>query len=395
LPSFLSHSNARLQFNSDRNIFAFMLTTKTGGIGLNLTGADRVVIYDPDWNPSTDLQARERSWRIGQEKDVAVYRFLCAGTIEEKIYHRQLFKQFVSNKVLSDPNSRKHFNSKGLADLFHLGDDDACSTLDMFDTCDPEDDDGNTTAASADDSEAAIMRNVLNGSVGVLDHERIVAHGSSCGDVATKARAIAEKVCTKLNLHALISYVHQAAETLRASAERVMREHAAAGPGAIVDTGNRGTVGRFGQKVRADIQELVQTASAAACAVAGDSTAFASCSDVSSSDILNAIKGVKQRGVNTSTSASDGLSTADVFWATKLSVDLRAFMFSRNAAGLSSRGVTSKEICDEFAERVGTSELKKKTFTEIVDAQTEVVDSHTRPIRRRLKVRLSTILVLL
>jgi SNF2 family DNA or RNA helicase len=59
-----------------------------GGLGINLTGANRVVIYDPDWNPSTDLQARERAWRIGQQKDVTVYRLLTAGTIEEKIYHR-------------------------------------------------------------------------------------------------------------------------------------------------------------------------------------------------------------------------------------------------------------------------------------------------------------------
>ena len=187
-----------------------MLTTKTGGVGLNLTGADRVVIYDPDWNPSTDLQARERSWRIGQDKDVAVYvasfrslsfchilrryRFLCAGTIEEKIYHRQLFKQFVSNKVLSDPNSRKHFNSKVLADLFHLGDDEACSTLDMFNSCDADAADDDDAAAAADESEAAVMRNVLNGSLGVLDHEKIVSHGSGYGNIATKARAIAEKV---------------------------------------------------------------------------------------------------------------------------------------------------------------------------------------------------------
>ena len=91
-----------------------------------------------------------------------------------------------------------------------------------------------------------------------------------------------------------------------------MREHAAAGPGAIIDTGNRGTVGRFGQKVRADIQGLVEAASAVASAV----TPY---TDVSSSDILNAIKGVKQRGVNTNASASDGLNSADVFWATKLS----------------------------------------------------------------------------
>ncbi len=170
-----------------------------------------------------------------------------------------------------------------------------------------------------------------------------------------------------------------------------MREHASSGPGAIVDTGNRGTVGRFGQKVRADIQGLVEAASAVTSEVTATVAAVTSLSDISSSDILNAIKGVKQRGVNTSASASDGLSSTDVFWATKLSVDLRAFMFSKNAIGLSCSGVTSKEICDEFALRVGKSELKKKTFTEIVDAQTEVIDSRGVPIRRRLKVRIQLI----
>jgi DNA excision repair protein ERCC-6 len=55
---------------------------------VNLVGADRVIIYDPDWNPSTDTQARERAWRIGQLKKVTIYRLLTSGTIEEKIYHR-------------------------------------------------------------------------------------------------------------------------------------------------------------------------------------------------------------------------------------------------------------------------------------------------------------------
>jgi DNA excision repair protein ERCC-6 len=190
LPSVASH--VAVQFNSDKSIFAFMLTTKTGGVGLNLTGADRVVIYDPDWNPSTDMQARERSWRIGQDKDVAVYRFLSAGTIEEKMYHRQLFKQFVSNKVLSDPNSRKFFNSKSLADLFLLGDEDSCSTLEMFDAVDAGDEE---TTAATDDGEARVMRHVLNGSVGVFDHEKIVSHGCEHSSIIAKARAIAEKVC--------------------------------------------------------------------------------------------------------------------------------------------------------------------------------------------------------
>lgn len=59
----------------------------------------RVIVYDPDWNPSTDMQARERAWRIGQRKEVTVYRLITSGTIEEKVYHRQIYKQFLTNKV--------------------------------------------------------------------------------------------------------------------------------------------------------------------------------------------------------------------------------------------------------------------------------------------------------
>lgn len=62
-----------------------ILTTKVGGLGVNLIGADRVIIFDPDWNPATDLQARERAWRIGQANPVTIYRLLTAGTIEEKV----------------------------------------------------------------------------------------------------------------------------------------------------------------------------------------------------------------------------------------------------------------------------------------------------------------------
>lgn len=63
-----------------------ILTTKVGGLGVNLIGADRVIIFDPDWNPATDLQARERAWRIGQTNPVTIYRLLTAGTIEEKVF---------------------------------------------------------------------------------------------------------------------------------------------------------------------------------------------------------------------------------------------------------------------------------------------------------------------
>ena len=110
------------EFNRDQNIHVFLLTTKVGGLGVNLTGADRVIIYDPDWNPSTDVQARERAWRLGQKREVEIYRLMTAGTIEEKIYHRQIFKQFLTNKILRDPKQRQTFQLKDLHDLFTLGD---------------------------------------------------------------------------------------------------------------------------------------------------------------------------------------------------------------------------------------------------------------------------------
>lgn len=88
-------------------------------------GANRVIIFDPDWNPSTDMQARERAWRIGQKRDVTVYRLITSGTIEEKVYHRQIYKHFLTNKILKDPRQRRFFKAKDLTDLFVLGDGDA------------------------------------------------------------------------------------------------------------------------------------------------------------------------------------------------------------------------------------------------------------------------------
>lgn len=116
------------QFNNDTNIDIFLLTTKVGGLGVNLTGASRVIIYDPDWNPSTDVQARERAWRLGQKKEVAIYRLMTAGTIEEKIYQRQIWKQFLANKVLNDPKQRTNLNVSDLHDLFTLSTDHSGGT---------------------------------------------------------------------------------------------------------------------------------------------------------------------------------------------------------------------------------------------------------------------------
>ena len=59
-----------------------------GGLGINLKSANKVVIFDPDWNPMVDIQATDRALRIGQEREVIIYRLLLDDTVEEKIYHR-------------------------------------------------------------------------------------------------------------------------------------------------------------------------------------------------------------------------------------------------------------------------------------------------------------------
>ncbi|KAL2587186.1 hypothetical protein AAZV13_13G097300 [Glycine max] len=108
------------EFNDSSEIFIFILTTKVGGLGTNLTGANRVIIFDPDWNPSTDMQARERAWRIGQKRDVTVYRLITRGTIEEKVYHRQIYKHFLTNKILKNPQQKRFFKARDMKDLFTL-----------------------------------------------------------------------------------------------------------------------------------------------------------------------------------------------------------------------------------------------------------------------------------
>lgn len=107
-------------FNENSEYLVFLATTRVGGLGVNLTGADRVIVYDPDWNPATDDQAKERAWRIGQQRNVTVYRLLSAGTIEEKIYQRQIFKHFLSNKILVDPNQKNVLTTSTLQGLFTL-----------------------------------------------------------------------------------------------------------------------------------------------------------------------------------------------------------------------------------------------------------------------------------
>ncbi|XP_038053766.1 DNA repair and recombination protein RAD54B-like [Patiria miniata] len=112
----------------------FLLSSKAGGVGLNLIGASRLLLYDIDWNPANDLQAMARVWRDGQKKRVHIYRLITTGTIEEKVYQRQISKQGLSGAVV-DAKSHGHvkFSLEDLRDLFTLHESTACITHDMMD----------------------------------------------------------------------------------------------------------------------------------------------------------------------------------------------------------------------------------------------------------------------
>eukprot|EP00656_Telonema_subtile_P037385 TRINITY_DN4159_c0_g1_i2.p1 TRINITY_DN4159_c0_g1~~TRINITY_DN4159_c0_g1_i2.p1 ORF type:complete len:1134 (-),score=426.22 TRINITY_DN4159_c0_g1_i2:94-3495(-) len=88
------------QFQSDRSIFIFLLSTRAGGLGLNLQTADTVIIFDSDWNPQMDLQAQDRAHRIGQQAEVRVLRFLTCSAVEEQIHSRATEKLRLDAKVI-------------------------------------------------------------------------------------------------------------------------------------------------------------------------------------------------------------------------------------------------------------------------------------------------------
>ncbi|KAJ8764705.1 hypothetical protein K2173_007794 [Erythroxylum novogranatense] len=96
-------------FNSSPSKQVFLISTRAGGLGLNLVSANRVVIFDPNWNPAHDLQAQDRSFRFGQKRHVVVFRLLAAGSFEELVYSRQVYKQQLSNIAVSGKMEKRYF----------------------------------------------------------------------------------------------------------------------------------------------------------------------------------------------------------------------------------------------------------------------------------------------
>lgn len=114
------------RFNNDPRILCFILSTRSGGLGINLTGADTVIFYDQDWNPAMDKQCQDRCHRIGQTRDVHIYRLISEHTIEANILRKASQKQMLDDVVIQEGGfTTDYFNKVSVRDVMKgVGQDD-------------------------------------------------------------------------------------------------------------------------------------------------------------------------------------------------------------------------------------------------------------------------------
>ncbi|CAL8084425.1 unnamed protein product [Orchesella dallaii] len=124
------------RFNADKKIFCFILSTRSGGIGVNLTGADTVIFYDSDWNPTMDAQAQDRCHRIGQTRDVHIYRLVSEKTVEENILKKSNQKRLLGELAIEGGKfTTTYFKQNTIRDLFTINEkDDVSKRLSTWNT---------------------------------------------------------------------------------------------------------------------------------------------------------------------------------------------------------------------------------------------------------------------
>ncbi|EMP39330.1 Putative DNA repair and recombination protein RAD26-like protein [Chelonia mydas] len=131
------------EFNSMQDVNICLVSTMAGGLGLNFVGANVVLLFDPTWNPANDLQAIDRAYRIGQCRDVKVFRLISLGTVEEMMYLRQVYKQQLHCAVVGSENAKRYFEAVqgskehqgelfGIHNLFKLRTQGSCLTKDIL-----------------------------------------------------------------------------------------------------------------------------------------------------------------------------------------------------------------------------------------------------------------------
>lgn len=117
------------RFNNDNRILAFILSSRSGGLGINLTGADTVIFYDLDWNPAMDKQCQDRCHRIGQTRDVHIYRFVSEYTIESNILRKANQKRMLDDVVIQEGEfTTDYFTKLDVRDM--IGTDEALTGQD-------------------------------------------------------------------------------------------------------------------------------------------------------------------------------------------------------------------------------------------------------------------------
>lgn len=109
-------------FNDPNNsrLRLFLLSSKAGGEGINLQSANKCVIFDISWNPTTELQCLHRIYRLGQMKPCTIYRLVAVGTMEEKIYERSISKQALTQRVVDNKDVQRLYNLSELKNLYQL-----------------------------------------------------------------------------------------------------------------------------------------------------------------------------------------------------------------------------------------------------------------------------------
>jgi len=194
------------RFNADRRIFCFILSTRSGGVGVNLTGADTVIFYDSDWNPTMDAQAQDRCHRIGQTRDVHIYRLISERTVEENILKKANQKRMLGDIAIEGGNFNPTFKKQTIHDLFEVDTEEADASKRMAEVLDrpKEDSQPDTQPDSQPDAENK-AENVASGSdvghsmrkaaLGVLESALAAAEDET--DVAA-ARVVRAEVAAEM-----------------------------------------------------------------------------------------------------------------------------------------------------------------------------------------------------
>ncbi|KAK8152906.1 P-loop containing nucleoside triphosphate hydrolase protein [Phyllosticta citrichinensis] len=213
--------------NDASSTFVFLLSTKAGGVGINLIGASRLILFDVDWNPAHELQAMARIHRDGQKRPCKIYRLLTMGALDEKIYQRQLSKQSLADSVIDNKSAGSSFTKEDLRNLFTLDESKICQTHELI-ACPCEGrGNGGGLVPSSNTEEPAIQSTDIEDTDDEDDEDDFpdlpVLLKASQVDVAAQEQKIKNKKKPKGgDMMALMQYAHIDASLLKQAPKRAV-----------------------------------------------------------------------------------------------------------------------------------------------------------------------------